>query len=127
MFTYKSLRNGSREEVNKWADEREKVKFTSSSVDELSYRELKLSEKRSKQRPANEKDNKQVYQGNMTWVRSRTHGQHGMEKSCEVSLHTDHFWISQTVQTTLNYVCAVHYCTVHYLTENIKCIWKPYP
>lgn len=48
MFTYKRLWNGSREEVNKWADEREKVKFTSSSVDELSYREFKLSEKKKK-------------------------------------------------------------------------------
>lgn len=45
VFSYKRSWNGSKEEVNMQADERERVKFSGSSGDELSYREFKLSRK----------------------------------------------------------------------------------
>lgn len=104
----------------RWA----KVKFPNSG-DELSYREFKLSRRKiPNQRPASEKKNKQDYQGNPAWITRWRHGQYGMNNISEVLLQTDHFWIFKTVQTTLNFMCAVHYWTWHHLTENIKCILK---
>lgn len=77
-FSYKRSWNGSKEEVNMQAEERDGVNFPSSSGDELNYREFKLKPKNKYQthRSVNEKE--QSCQKNLAWVTRRRRGQPGM-------------------------------------------------